>query len=91
MLKWLTAKFNTFIFTPLAGGNGKIQMDEYARATLLGIIVYSAYLEGRGPEQIFPDIYWIMLFAAVCAVAAIKPAFAKKDVTNVLNDTKDEV
>lgn len=92
MIKWLTKVFNTFIFTPLAGGNGKIQMDEYARVVLLFMIVYSTYLEGRSPDQIFPDIYWIMLFAAVCAVAAIKPAFSKKDITpKISNEIKDEV
>lgn len=80
MIKFLSYLYRTFFFDPLAGGNGKIQMDEIAKATMLVMICIASYREGSAPEQMYPDIYWIMIFAAVCAIAAIKPAFSRKDV-----------
>lgn len=73
--------YHTFIFKPLAGGNGVIQMDEMTKAVMVIMICSASIKEGRSPEQIYPDIYWIMIFASVCAIAAIKPVFGKKDVT----------
>lgn len=75
--------YRTFFFDPLAGGNGKIQMDELTKAVLVVMIVSASIKEGRTSEQLYPDIYWICIFAAVCAIAAIKPAFQK------LNDKKE--
>jgi hypothetical protein len=76
-MKWLKDIYKTYIFDPLAGGNGKIQMDEIAKAILLVMICRASFREGESPDQIYPDIYWICIFAAVCAIAAIKPAFSK--------------
>jgi hypothetical protein len=72
--------YQTFFFTPLAGGNGKIQLDEMTKAVLVIMICRASYKEGISTEQVYPDIYWIMIFASVCAIAAIKPAFGKKEV-----------
>jgi hypothetical protein len=79
-MKFLKDLYRTYIFDPLAGGNGKIQMDELAKAILLVMICRASWKEGISPEQVYPDVYWISIFAAVCAIAAIKPAFQKKDV-----------
>jgi hypothetical protein len=80
MKKFLLYLYTTFIFKPLAGGNGVIQMDEMAKAVLLIMIVRSSLKEEKAIGQVFPDVYWICIFGAVCAIAAIKPAFSKKDV-----------
>lgn len=77
MIKFFASLYKTYIFDPLAGGNGKIQMDEIAKAVFIVMIIRASIKEGETPEQMYPDIYWIMLFASVCAVAAIKPAFSK--------------
>ena len=76
-MKALKYLYETFIFKPLAGGNGVVQMDEIAKAILLVMICRASFREGESPDQIYPDIYWICIFAAVCAIAAIKPAFSK--------------
>lgn len=79
MKKLLTYIYKTFFFDPLAGGNGKIQMDEMARAILLGMIVKASIREGETVEQMYPNEYWFCIFVAVCAVAGIKKAFSKND------------
>lgn len=80
MIKFFNHIYKTFFFDPLAGGNGKVQMDEIAKAILLVMICVASFREGSSTEQVYPDIYWIMIFASVCAIAAIKPAFGKKEV-----------
>lgn len=77
MIKWLKTLYQTFIFDPLAGGNGKIQTAELAQWILMIMICRASYLEGKSPEQAYPDIYWIMIFSCMAAIAAIKPAFEK--------------
>lgn len=86
MIKWFNKIWHTYVFIPLAGGNGKIQMDELTKAVLVVMICRASLQEGRSVEQVYPDIYWIMIFTAVFAIAAIKPAFGKfKD---YINDNK---
>lgn len=79
MIRFLNYIYTTFIFKPLAGGNGVIQMDELTKAVLVIMICRASYKEGSSTEQFYPDVYWICIFAAVCAIAAIKPAFGRKD------------
>ena len=86
-MKWLKWFCTTFIFDPLAGGNGKIQTAELAQWLLLFMIVKASFQEGESQEQVYPDIYWICLFAAVCAIAAIKPAFQKFNLKQNDNNT----
>lgn len=82
-MKLLKYLYVTFIFDPLAGGNGKIQTAELAQWLLLIMITRASWQEGRSTEQVYPDVYWICIFGAVCAIAAIKPAFQKfKEHTN---------
>ena len=77
MIKWLNKIWQTYVFDPLAGGNGKVQTSELAQWVLIGMIIRASYREGQSAEQVYPDIYWTMLFLSVCAIAAIKPAFGK--------------
>lgn len=77
MLKIVKYFYNTFFFDPLAGGNGKVQMDEIAKAILIIMICFASAREGKSTDQVYPDIYWIMIFASYAAIAAIKPAFGK--------------
>lgn len=76
-MKFIVNIYKTYIFDPLAGGNGKIQMDELTKAIMVFMICSASIKEGKSPEQVYPDIYWICIFASVCAIAAIKPAFGK--------------
>lgn len=80
MIKAIKYVYHTFIFKPLAGGNGVIQMDEMTKAVLVVMICRAAYKEGLSTDQVYPDVFWICIFGAVCAIAAIKPAFGKKEI-----------
>lgn len=77
MIRWLNTVYRTLFFDPLAGGNGKVQMDEIAKAVMIVMICMASAREGKSTEQVYPDIYWIMIFSSYAAVAAIKPAFSK--------------
>ena len=77
LINFIGKVYKTYVFDPLAGGNGKIQMDEIAKLVLLIMIWKASIIEGKSTEQVYPDIYWIMIFTAVCAIAAIKPACSK--------------
>jgi hypothetical protein len=79
MLAHLQKAFKTFIFDPLAGGNGKIQTSEYAQWVLVIMIIRASYVEGQSVEQVYPDIYWTMLYTAVIAIAGFKIYFKKPD------------
>jgi hypothetical protein len=80
VINWLKDIYRIYVFDPLAGGNGKIQMDEMAKAILLIMIICASIKEGASAEQLYPDMYWVSIFAGVCGIAAIKPAFGKKEV-----------
>jgi hypothetical protein len=77
MIRWFNNIYRTLFFDPLAGGNGKVQMDEIAKAVMIIMICMASAREGKSTEQVYPDIYWIMIFASYAAIAAIKPAFSK--------------
>src|SRR5690606_10608301 len=65
------------LFDPLAGGNGKVQMDELAKAVILAVFVFSAIIEAfrKTEHHVFSDTYFFALLLSVCAIAAIKPLF----------------
>jgi len=75
------------LFDPLAGGNGKVQMDELAKAIILAVFVFSAYIEATRitEHHVFSDTYFFSLLLSVCAIAAIKPVFE-----NMKNFRKDD-
>lgn len=83
VLDFLKYVYQTFIFTPLAGGNGKIQMAELVRAILMIEFVMASVREGLSVEQVYPDSFWIGMIAAICSIAAIQNYFKpKEDGTN---------
>lgn len=75
MINWFNKIWQTYIFHPLAGGNGKIQTSELAQWVMVYLTIRASVLEGNSAEQVYPDIYWICLLGAVCAIAGIKHAF----------------
>lgn len=74
--------YQELLFTPLAGGNGKVQMDELAKLVILLVFVYSCYVEAHRKTEahVFSDAYYFSLLLTVCAIAAIKPLFANMDI-----------
>lgn len=73
--------YETFIFTPLAGGNGKIQMDELMKGIIAVMFIWAMHRDGHRTHEwpFFSDVFYASLLAAVCAIAAIKPILTKKD------------
>jgi hypothetical protein len=90
MKSWLNKLWQTYIFTPLAGGNGKIQMDEMAKVILLIMIISASIKEGRTSQQVYPDSYWTFLFMAVFGIAGLKYLIPKKD-DNKVSDNNSGV
>lgn len=69
--------YTDLLFAPLAGGNGKVQMDELAKAVILAVFVFSVLVDAfrKTEHHIFTDTYYFALLLSVCAIAAIKPLF----------------
>jgi hypothetical protein len=78
MKAWFNRIWKTYVFDPLAGGNGKIQTSEYAQWVLVIMIARASMREGHSADQMYPDIFWISIFGAVCAIAGLKLYFQKK-------------
>lgn len=64
------------IFNPLAGGNGKVQMDELAKGIVLTIFILASWKDGTRVHEwsFFSDSFYAILLATICGIAAIKPA-----------------
>lgn len=67
--------YQTFIFNPLAGGNGKVQMDELAKAIIIVLCIWSINRDAHRTHSwpYFSDAYYLSLFGALFAIASIKP------------------
>jgi hypothetical protein len=78
--------YQTFFFTPLAGGNGKIQMDELVKAVVVVIFIWCVRKDGMRTHEwrYFSDAFFSVLLAGVFAIAAIKP------VVSVLNTMRND-
>ncbi len=88
MIEWIVGNVDMFdlfflvcvviyrrgIFTAIAGGNGKLQMTEMAQALILSLFYISVRAERLRVHEyaVFPESYWISLFAAVVVIAGIK-------------------
>lgn len=70
------AGFKTFVFDPLAGGNGTVQMDEMAKGITLGILILASWKDGNRTHEwaYFSDAFYAILLSGVFAIAAIQPA-----------------
>lgn len=82
--------FKELIFTPLAGGNGKVQMNELAKGITLTVLILASWKDGNRTHEwaYFSDAFYAILLAGVFGIAAIEPAagvltsyFQKKDTT----------
>ena len=69
--------YQDLIFTPLAGGNGKVQMDEVAKAIILIVFIYCVRTDATRTTEyhVFSDTFYFALLLSVCAIASIKPLF----------------
>lgn len=67
--------YRKYIFDPLAGGNGKIQMDELAKGVVVAIIIWAVQRDGYRTHEwaYFNDAFYAALIAGLFAIAAIKP------------------
>jgi hypothetical protein len=68
--------FRVFVFDPLAGGNGKIQLDEMAKGITLGVLILASWRDGNRLHEwrYFSDAFYAILLAGVFGIASIKPA-----------------
>lgn len=82
--------FLELIFNPLAGGNGKVQMDELAKGVVLIILILASYKDGNRVHEwsYFSDSFYAILLAGVFGIAAIKPASSV--LTSYFTKTKPE-
>lgn len=73
-LRWGTTIYRELVFTPLAGGNGKVQMDELAKFVVITSFVFSSYIEGSRKHEwhVFSDAYWFALLGSVCIIGGLK-------------------
>lgn len=85
--------YRDLLFTPLAGGNGKVQMDELAKLVILVVFVYSAVVEAtrKVEHHIFTDTYFFSLLLTVCAIAAIKPLFSNLNILKGQEKKEDQI
>lgn len=74
VLRWGSLIYKELVFTPLAGGNGKVQMDELAKYVVIVSFVFSSYIEGSRKHEwhIFSDAYWFALLGSVCIIGGLK-------------------
>lgn len=76
---WLTVRFGKYIhqeyiFNPLAGGNGKIQINEIAQGSIVALFIYSVHKEATRDHEwaIFAEAYWWSLMFGIFSVAGLK-------------------
>jgi hypothetical protein len=73
-----------FVLQPLRGGNGVVQMDEFAKYCLVWILIYMVYREGQSEQHYYDvSIFWAMvigifLIAGVKEIVKIIPSFSNK-------------
>jgi len=84
--------YKKFIFDPLAGGNGKIQMDEMAKGVVIGIIIWAVQRDGYRTHEwaYFTDTFYAALLAGLFAIAAIKPVASVMKHNKTKNDNEKE-
>jgi hypothetical protein len=74
--------YREWLFNPVAGGNGKLQMDELAKLVILLFAWRALELEGVSEKQVYPDVFWFSIFFSIAAIAGIKHyvnSFKKSD------------
>lgn len=89
VLRWGRTAYKELIFNPLAGGNGKVQMDELAKFVVIVAFAFSSYIEGRRTSEshIFSDAYWFALLGSISIIGGLKNT---KFLKNILHSPPDE-
>lgn len=74
LIRYWNRIYQDLIFTPLAGGNGKVQMDEAAKGVILIVFAASSAVEAfrKTEYHIFSDAYYFALLGTVALIAGIK-------------------
>lgn len=74
LIRYWKPIYTDLVFSPLAGGNGKVQMDEAAKGVILMVFVGSATADAlRTTEyRVFSDGYYLSLLGVVALIAGIK-------------------
>lgn len=81
--------YQTFFFSPLAGGNGKIQMDELVKGIVVFMFIWCVRKDALRTHEwaYFSDAFYGVLLAGIFAIAAIKPAVS---ILNSMKNGKDK-
>jgi hypothetical protein len=74
LIRYGKTAYTELFFNPLAGGNGKVQMDEVGKAVILGIAIYCVIKEAMRTHEwmLFPESFWYALFGALFLIAGLK-------------------
>lgn len=64
-----------YVYEPLAGEDGKVQMDELGKGIIMGILIWAVQRDGYRTHEwtYFTDAFYAALLAGIFAIAAIKP------------------
>lgn len=87
--------FQNFVFKPLAGGNGVIQMDEITKANIVAMVWYALVKEatrGTMDQHVFSNEFFLFIFLALFSIAGLKhikprSLFGGKEQTENKNET----
>ena len=61
-----------FVLQPLRGGNGVVQMDEFAKYVMMVLLIYMVYREGQDESHYYDvSVFWAMVVGAFL-IAGIK-------------------
>ena len=74
LLRYWNRIYTELIFHPLAGKNGRVQMDEMAKGVILVVFAASSTVEAfrKTEYHIFSDAYYFALLGTVALIAGIK-------------------
>jgi hypothetical protein len=78
VIRYRKSIYNDLFFTPLAGGNGKVQMDEAAKAVIIAVLLWCVARDGYRTHEwpYFSGTFYATLLAGLFSIAAIKPVVA---------------
>lgn len=68
--------YTYFLLQPLRGGNGVVQMDEFAKYVLVLLLAYMIYQEGQTPETVYDTGVFVIMVVGIFLIAGVKE-FAK--------------
>lgn len=72
ILIWGKRLYYIYVHDPITGSDGKVQMNEIAKAILLIIAWRATEYEGKSIEQTYPEIFWVCILGAIALIAKLK-------------------